>query len=146
MKPGPEATLVDDYRTRFDAIGRGIGLGPLDLEEIDARGKSRDDESAHLLKRIEDGDRVIALDERGHDLSSEALSSLICGWRDDGARTARFLIGGADGHAPALRQRADRVLCFGKATWPHMLVRAMLAEQIYRAAAIAANHPYHRSG
>ena len=146
IKPGPEAALIDDYRTRFDGIGRGIGLGLLVVEELDARGKSRDDESAQLLKRIGDDDRVIALDERGDALTSDEFSTLICLWRDDGARCARFLIGGADGHTPALRKRADKLISFGKATWPHMLVRAMLAEQLYRAAAIAANHPYHRGG
>lgn len=146
IKPGPEAALIDDYRARFDGVGRALGFGPLSIEEVDARGKSRDDESAALLKRIDDGDCVVALDERGTTLASETLSRLICDWRDDGVRCTRFLIGGADGHSRELRQRAHKLLSFGKATWPHMLVRAMLAEQLYRAAAIAANHPYHRGG
>lgn len=144
IKPGPEATLVDDYVKRFDGAGRGIGLGPLTVEEVDARGKGQAEESALLSGRIAPEDRVVILDERGKSLPSEAFSKLICDWRDDGVRCARFLIGGADGHMPALRERADLMISFGKATWPHMMVRAMVAEQLYRAAAIATNHPYHR--
>lgn len=146
IRSGPEASLVDDYVRRFNGAGRSIGLGPLEVEEVDARGKGQDEESALLLARIDPGDHVVILDERGKSLPSEDFSRMICGWRDDGVRRARFLIGGADGHSHALRTRADTLLSFGKATWPHMMVRAMLAEQLYRAAAIATNHPYHRGG
>ena len=146
IKPGPEATLVDDYIKRFDGAGRSIGLGPLSVEEVDARGKGQGEESALLMSRIASDDRVIILDERGKSLPSEDFSRLICDWRDDGVRCVRFLIGGADGHMPELRKRADLMISFGKATWPHMMVRAMVAEQLYRAAAIATNHPYHRGG
>jgi len=146
IKPSPEATLVDDYVRRFDGAGRSIGLGPLAVEEVDARGKGQAEESALLMGRIAADDRVIILDERGKSLASADFSKLICDWRDDGVRCARFLIGGADGHLPELRQRADLMISFGKATWPHMMVRAMVAEQLYRAAAIATNHPYHRGG
>lgn len=146
IKPGPEASLVDDYVRRFDGAGRSVGLGPLTVEEVDARGKGQAEESALLAVRIASDDRVIILDERGKSFPSEDFSKLICDWRDDGVRCARFLIGGADGHTRDLRGRADLMISFGKATWPHMMVRAMLAEQLYRAAAIATNHPYHRGG
>ena len=88
----------------------------------------------------------IALDERGAALSSTELAAKLEAWRDAGKREARFLIGGADGHGAAGRSTADLLLSFGPATWPHLLVRAMLAEQLFRATAILANHPYHREG
>ncbi|WP_426169958.1 23S rRNA (pseudouridine(1915)-N(3))-methyltransferase RlmH [Sandarakinorhabdus sp. DWP1-3-1] len=93
-----------------------------------------------------DGGRTVVLDETGKDLGSEALAVTLARWRDDGAREVRFLIGAADGHDAATRAGADLLLGFGRATWPHMLVRAMLAEQIYRATTIIAGHPYHRAG
>lgn len=86
----------------------------------------------------------VALDERGEALTSEALAVRIGAWRDDGMREAQFLIGAADGHAADTRSEADLLLAFGPATWPHMLARAMLAEQLYRAVSILAGHPYHR--
>lgn len=89
--------------------------------------------------------RLILLDERGRDLSSEELADLLGRWRDEGTREARFMIGAADGHAPADRAAADLLLAFGRATWPHLLARAMLAEQLYRATSILAGHPYHRA-
>lgn len=88
----------------------------------------------------------IVLDERGKALSSAELANKLEGWRDAGKREARFLIGAADGHDEVQRERADLLLCFGAATWPHLLARAMLAEQLYRATSILANHPYHREG
>jgi 23S rRNA (pseudouridine1915-N3)-methyltransferase len=88
----------------------------------------------------------IVLDERGPALSSTELARKLEGWRDGGKREARFLIGGADGHDDASRAQADLLLSFGPATWPHLLVRAMLAEQLFRATSILANHPYHRKG
>lgn len=89
---------------------------------------------------------LVVLDEKGRDLSSLELAKLLEGWRDGGRREARFFIGAADGHEAGTRDRADLVLSFGKATWPHLLVRAMLAEQLFRATAILAGHPYHREG
>lgn len=89
--------------------------------------------------------RIVLLDERGRNLSSEELAATLARWRDEGVREARFLIGAADGHGEDLRGQADLLLAFGKATWPHLLARAMLAEQLYRAASIIAGHPYHRS-
>jgi 23S rRNA (pseudouridine1915-N3)-methyltransferase len=93
-----------------------------------------------------DGGKIVVLDETGSDLGSEALAVQLERWRDGGVREARFLIGAADGHDAATREAADLVLSFGRATWPHMLVRAMLAEQLYRATSILAGHPYHRAG
>ena len=92
------------------------------------------------------GTRTVLLDERGEALSSAAFAALLDAWRDGGVREARFLIGAADGHDDAKRAAADRLISFGPATWPHLLVRAMLAEQLYRATSILAGHPYHRDG
>jgi 23S rRNA (pseudouridine1915-N3)-methyltransferase len=98
------------------------------------------------MPAIEGQARRIMLDERGQMLSSMAFATTLGRWRDDGVREARFLIGAADGFDDAQRDEADLLLSFGRATWPHMLARAMLAEQLFRATAILANHPYHREG
>jgi 23S rRNA (pseudouridine1915-N3)-methyltransferase len=90
--------------------------------------------------------RTVLLDERGKQLSSEEFAELLSRWRDGGVREARFVIGAADGHGEAERDKADLLLAFGKATWPHLLARAMLMEQLFRATAILAGHPYHRAG
>ncbi len=90
--------------------------------------------------------KIVALDESGEALTSVAFAKLLEGWRDSGVREVRFLIGAADGLCEAERASADRLLSFGSATWPHLMVRAMLAEQLYRATTIVAGHPYHREG
>lgn len=90
--------------------------------------------------------REVLLDERGEQLSSEAFAALLGKWRDEGVRETRFLIGAADGHGDAARKNADLLLGFGAMTWPHLMARAMLAEQLWRATSILAGHPYHRSG
>lgn len=90
--------------------------------------------------------KTVLLDERGRDLSSEKLAAILARWRDDGMRECRFVLGAADGHAEQERAEADLLLAFGKSTWPHLLARAMLAEQLYRATTIIAGHPYHRRG
>ena len=90
--------------------------------------------------------RTVLLDERGKSLSSEGFAELLGRWRDEGIREARFLIGAADGHSKEARDHADLVFAFGEATWPHLLARAMLLEQLYRATSILAGHPYHRAG
>ena len=90
--------------------------------------------------------RTVALDERGRQLSSVEFARILERWRDDGVRETRFLIGAADGHDDGLRQSADLLIAFGSMTWPHMMARAMLAEQLWRATSIAAGHPYHREG
>ncbi|MDT0576102.1 23S rRNA (pseudouridine(1915)-N(3))-methyltransferase RlmH [Croceicoccus sp. F390] len=90
--------------------------------------------------------RNVLLDERGRQMTSPALAELLTQWRDTGVREARFVIGAADGHGDAARQGADLLLAFGSMTWPHLLARAMLAEQLWRAYSISTGHPYHRSG
>ncbi len=146
----PEQSLVETYRARFDGLGKGLGLKPLDLIEIDdrragsvAEAKAREGEK--LLAAVPDGAVIVALDETGDQLSSADLAQDLGRWRDSGAPAVAFLIGGADGLSPDCLKAARRTLSFGRATWPHMLVRAMLAEQLYRAATILAGHPYHRA-
>jgi 23S rRNA (pseudouridine1915-N3)-methyltransferase len=90
--------------------------------------------------------RTVVLDETGRDLPSRELAAILGRWRDDGVREARFLLGAADGHETETREKADLLLAFGKATWPHLMARAMLAEQLWRATSILAGHPYHREG
>lgn len=90
--------------------------------------------------------KTVLLDERGKNLTSEELASIMGCWRDDGIREARFVLGAADGHSKQERAEADLLLAFGKATWPHLMARAMLMEQLYRAMTILAGHPYHRAG
>ncbi len=146
MKSGPELDLFEDYRTRIDRTGRPLSLGPLGLIEIDERkAKSRVEQSAALAEKLPDGAISIALDERAVPAKSEDLANDLARWRDDGRQRACFLIGGADGHDPALRDRADLILSFGPMVWPHMLVRVMLAEQLYRSCSILAGTPYHRA-
>jgi 23S rRNA (pseudouridine1915-N3)-methyltransferase len=125
----PEHDLVVRYQTRL-----GTKLKITELPEDRGFPAS----TAHS--------RSVVLDEKGKMLSSESFAAQLQRWQDDGVREARFLIGGADGHDDATRAAADLLLSFGPATWPHMLVRAMLAEQLYRAMSILSFHPYHRSG
>ena len=126
----PEAELVDRYLKRI--------AWPSRMTELPDSGGTV---PAPLGNAV-----TIVLDERGESLPSTAFAKKLEGWRDGGRREARFLIGAADGHESKLRDGADLLLSFGPATWPHLLVRAMLAEQLFRATAILANHPYHRDG
>jgi len=125
-----EADLVNRYVKRI--------AWPIRITELAERGGT--------IPALPANSVTIALDERGQALSSIELARKLETWRDDGKREARFLIGAADGHAEAQRSEADLLLSFGPATWPHLLVRAMLAEQLFRALSILANHPYHREG
>lgn len=125
---GPEAELTDRYLKRL-----GAGARLIELAE-GARPPPAPPAS-----------RTVALDERGEALSSVELAHLLGGWRDMGVREARFLIGPHDGLDEATREHADRLIAFGRATWPHLMVRAMLAEQLYRASSILGGHPYHRA-
>lgn len=146
MKTAPEASLVNDYTTRVDRAGRPLSLGPVILHEVDDRkGGGMAGEAALLRRAIPDGSLVCALDERGRTMSSPDFSELLRDWRDSGRQDATFVIGGADGIDLALRDSADQLLSFGKMVWPHMLVRAMLAEQLYRAVSILSGTPYHRA-
>lgn len=122
---------------------------PLELREVDIRRKlppeqMQEEEASQLLALVPDGAIAVVLDERGKALSSAEFSSKIGTWRDDGIRDIVFMIGGADGHHDRVRNRADLLFSLGRATWPHMLVRGMIAEQLYRAQQILAGHPYHR--
>ena len=126
----PEAELVARYLKRV--------TWPTKLTELP--------ESGGKLPPPADSSVTILLDEKGEQLGSAAFAKKLEAWRDGGRREARFLIGGADGFGDAERAEADLLLAFGKATWPHLLVRAMLAEQLFRATTILANHPYHREG
>ena len=141
----PEAALIDDYLTRFAQTGRALGVGPATIAEVeDKRGGGKPAEAALLSRQIPEGAAVIALDERGRILTSPQFAEALGRFRDHGRPEAVFLIGGADGLDPALRDRADLLLSFGAMVWPHMLARVMLAEQLYRAATILSGGPYHR--
>jgi len=145
QRAGPEKALWDDYLLRFDRTGRALGLGPARLVEVEDRKGGGPGAEALLLERAVPGGAVLCiLDERGRGMTSPDFAGVLGDWRDAGRGEAAFVIGGADGVAPGLRERADLVLSFGAMVWPHMLVRAMLAEQLYRAAAILAGTPYHR--
>ena len=126
----PEAELVARYEKRL--------TWPLKLTELPETGGRIPVPQAPF--------KTVLLDERGKDLSSEDFAAILGRWRDDGMRECRFVLGAADGHSEEERCDADLLLAFGSATWPHLLARAMLAEQIYRATTILAGHPYHRSG
>ena len=145
LRGGPEKDLIDDYLTRFDRTGRALGLGPARLIEVeDKKGGGMAAEAALLEKALPAGALICVLDERGRVESSPDFAQRLGGWRDNGRGDVAFVIGGADGIDPALRARADHALSFGKMVWPHMLVRVMLSEQLYRAASILAGGPYHR--
>ena len=145
LKSGPERELIDDYLKRATQTGRALGLGPAGEIEVDNRSlKTKSDESRALAQALPDGARIIVLDERGKAITSPQLAHTLGRWRDDGARETVFCIGGADGHDMSQMPQPDLKLSFGSLVWPHMLVRVMVAEQIYRAASILAGSPYHR--
>jgi 23S rRNA (pseudouridine1915-N3)-methyltransferase len=146
LRAGPERALTADWLDRFGKAGRGLGLGPAEVVEVeDRKGGGRSAEAVLLARAVPDGAVFCCLDERGRMLSSPDFAAELARWRDAGKQDAAFLIGGADGIAPDLRDRADMALSFGPMVWPHMLARAMLAEQLYRAASILAGGPYHRA-
>jgi 23S rRNA (pseudouridine1915-N3)-methyltransferase len=126
----PEADLVDRYLKRIN--------WPTKVTELPDRGGA--------MPPAERNSKTILFDEKGEQLTSSEIAALLGRWRDDGVAETRFCLGAADGFDDADRGTADKLIAFGKATWPHMLARAMLAEQLYRATSILANHPYHREG
>lgn len=138
-KAGPELSLFEHYRGR---MRWAVTLRELDVRAPDAQRRGREAET--LLAAIPSGAKVVALDERGTMPGSEAFAATLGQWRDGGDADIAFLIGGADGFDDSVRRRADLVLALGRLTWPHMLVRALLMEQLYRAQQILAGHPYHR--
>ena len=145
MRSGPERTLVEDYVTRFDRTGRALGLGPLTEHEVeDKKGGGMEAEGELIARALPAGAMLVTMDERGRVMSSPEFAEALAKWRDAGRQDVTFVIGGADGIAPSLRAKADFSVSFGAMVWPHMLVRVMLAEQLYRAATILAGSPYHR--
>jgi 23S rRNA (pseudouridine1915-N3)-methyltransferase len=145
LRAGPEKELIDDYLTRFDLTGRALGLGPVRVVEVeDRKGGGMAAEAALLRKAIPSGAAIIVLDERGKVMPSPKFAARLADFRDAGRSEVALVIGGADGIDPSLRTQADLALSFGAMVWPHMLVRVMLAEQLYRAVSILAGSPYHR--
>ena len=141
LKAGPHAALARHYAERL--------AWPLVLREVEEKrplpaAELKEREGALLLAAVPAGAVIVALDERGKPLASAAFAGKIAQWRDGGTADLAFLIGGADGLAEAVRKRADLILSLGAMTWPHLLVRGMLLEQLYRAQQILAGHPYHR--
>ena len=140
-KKSPEEALINDYisKTRW----------PVEIKEVEEKrtlpvDELKSAESELLLRALPTDTKIVALDERGETLSSRELAGRLRTWQDSGVGTVAFLIGGANGHSETLRQRADLKLSFGRMTLPHMLMRVVLAEQIYRAKTILDGHPYHK--
>lgn len=145
----PEAELCARYLTRAQGLARAAGCRSVSMDDRpESRhadtGRRRDEEAAHLLAFSEGGVRV-ALDETGRDLASREWADLLARHRDDGAVRLSFLLGGPDGHGDALLSEADATIRLGRATWPHLLARALVAEQVYRALTMLTGHPYHRA-
>lgn len=150
LKQGPERALAETFRKRAQAVGRTVGLREVEIVEIrDSRAanaeRRRVEEAIAVANLIPPDAVAVLLDERGDNLDSAGLSELLRQYRAQDRPAVCFVIGGADGLAGSLRERAARRLAFGAATWPHQLVRIMLLEQLYRAATILAGHPYHRA-
>ena len=150
MKAGPERELADRYFDRFAKAGPAVGLEWAGIIETpESRSGSaperKREEAARLDRMLAEGAALILMDERGRNIGSEDFTSWLGKRRDQGQRDLVIAIGGPDGHAPELMERAALVLSFGALTWPHQLARVMLAEQLYRAVSIASGHPYHRS-
>jgi 23S rRNA (pseudouridine1915-N3)-methyltransferase len=146
LRAGPERDLVDDYLQRCDRSGRPLGIGPVAEHEVeDKRGGGMAAEGDLLTRAVPVGAVLVVLDERGKTLSSPEFANQIAAWRDGGQQDAAFVIGGADGIDPALRAKADLAISFGRMVWPHLLIRVMLAEQLYRAVTILGGSPYHRA-
>lgn len=142
MKPSPELDLLSKYikQTRWNIVVREFeDKKPGSVEERKKR------EGALLLSAVPAAAKIVVMDERGKLLSSEKFAKRLGDWQDESVPAVVFLIGGADGHSEEIRQKADLILAFGEMTWPHMLARVMLAEQIYRAKTILDGHPYHRA-
>ena len=143
LRAGPEAALLEHFQKRITAW-------PLELREFELKKKVSldrvsDAEGELLLAAIPDGAHVVVLDEVGKLSTSAGIAQDMVDLQDSGCRNLMFLIGGADGHGDAVRARADRMIAFGRNTWPHMLMRTLLVEQVYRAQQIIARHPYHRA-
>ena len=150
LKDGPERQLVQRYRDRLAASGRALGWGPVDIIEIpESRAPDpstrKSEEAARLLAKVGEEGKMVALDENGREFTSDEFAVYLRMQRESGVRSLAFLIGGPDGHGAEVLADADLRLSFGRMTLPHMLVRVLLVEQLYRAATILSGHPYHRS-
>ncbi len=143
-KAGPEQDLISDYVRRFSKLSRPLGLSGLDIMTVKSGG-GLDREGTRLLAKCPQAGLTLRLDEAGPALPSVKFAERIALWRDQGTRSLTFIIGGAGGYSDAVRADIPQTLAFGPQTWPHMLVRAMLCEQIYRAASILAGTPYHKA-
>ena len=148
MKAGPEREMVARYLDRATGTGKPLALTGFDVIELtesrSSSSASRKADEARQLQGVMPQGIVVALDERGKSVGSEAFATQIGRWRDDGRSGVCFVIGGADGLDPEFVKSADLILSFSPLTWPHQLVRIMLAEQLYRATTILSGHPYHR--
>lgn len=149
LKAGPERELVARYVDRFAKAGPAIGLELGKLAEFSesragGTGARKREEASMLEKAVPDGAAMVVLDERGKAIDSQTFATYVGTLRDQGRRDMVFVIGGADGLDPDLRERADLVLNLGRLTWPHQLVRILVAEQLYRCVTILSGHPYHR--
>ena len=144
LKKGPEKELVDDYVSRFNKAGPGIGLRSLKLVDL-ASGGGLDAEGERLLQAIPQGADVFRLDEHGPAWPSVKFSEHISKRRDQGTRDLCFLIGGAEGYSDAVRTACPQTLALGPQTWPHRLVKVMISEQLYRAVSLLAGTPYHKA-
>jgi len=146
LRKGPERDMIADYLARAEKTGRALGIGPINVTEVeDKKGGGMSAEASLLSSAIPNDAFLCTLDERGKLLSSPDFAQRLANLRDDGTREIAFVIGGADGIDGALRARAEMSISFGKMVWPHMLARVMLAEQVYRATTILAGAPYHRN-
>lgn len=149
LKRGPERQLAERYRERAAKAGKALGFRGLELVELD-ESRNRDagrrmlEESIAIANLVPESSALVLLDERGDSLGSKEFAATLGRWRDDGQADCAFVIGGPDGLAPTLHDKAALRLAFGALTWPHQLVRIMLLEQVYRAITILAGHPYHR--
>lgn len=142
MKPSPELDLLSKYikQTRWNVVVREF-----EDKKSGSAEERKKREGALLLSAVPAAAKIVVMDERGKLLSSEKFAKRLGDWQDESVPAVVFLIGGADGHSEEIRKKADLVLAFGEMTWPHMLARVMLAEQIYRAKTILDGHPYHRA-
>lgn len=151
LKAGPERELLARYLERANASGKALALAPIDVIEVpesaaQTAAKRKADEAKALLATLPEKTKLIVLDERGKSIPSEDFAGKLARFRDDGAACTALLIGGADGLDESLRKKADLAVAYGAATFPHQVIRILLAEQIYRATTILSGHPYHRGG
>ena len=146
LKASAEKIILDDYIQRFNKLGRKVGFSPIDHKELDNRGKGGKLREADLILRATQNNKIIiTLDERGQQLSSLDFATMLALYRDSGDKTLAFVIGGADGLHKSVTNSCSRSLSLGKMVWPHIMVRIMLAEQLFRAVSVLTGTPYHRA-